>query len=42
MLPSGNDAAHLIAEVGGFLLKIHKDYVNPTLREINNKVSSEV
>lgn len=42
MLPSGNDAAHLIAELGGFLLKSYKDSCLPSLREVNSRVSNEI
>ena len=40
MLPSGNDAAYLIAEIGGFLLKYYKDCHYPTTIEINVKINA--
>lgn len=40
MLPSGNDAAYLIAELGGYLLKNQTDNIYPSLRDINKAVSS--
>ena len=42
MLPSGNDAAYLIAECGGFLLKYMKDNISLSLRQINGRINEEL
>lgn len=42
MLPSGNDAAHLIAEVGGFLLKMQQSGTTGPLRDLNARINGEI
>jgi serine-type D-Ala-D-Ala carboxypeptidase (penicillin-binding protein 5/6) len=42
MLPSGNDAGYLIAELGGYLLKVQQNCFSPSIRDINCAASSEI
>lgn len=42
MLPSGNDAAYLVAELGGYLMKYQKEGSFISAKEFNSSVNREI